>query len=71
MTRLLNKEQISQWQRSEVTEVLREVINERMDGIMGSIVESSDPSYDLMMKGMIRAFREVLAWEPEITESDK
>ena len=70
MTKQLNKEQVNQWQRSEVTEVLREVVAERMDNLMGAIVESSDSTYDARLKGMIQAFREILAWEPEFTESE-
>ena len=70
MTKQLNKEQVSQWQKNDVTAGLKDAIVERMDGIMGEIVESGDPAYDAMLKGMIRAFREVLVWEPETTESD-
>jgi len=54
-----------EWQNHPVTEVLKEVLNERMDEAMGQIVDSSDAEFDRFLKGMIHAFREMAAWEPE------
>lgn len=70
---MLNKEQVLEWQRNPVTELLKQVLNERMDEAMGQIVDSSDAEFDRFLKGMIHAFREMAAWEPEYDnqEGDK
>ena len=61
------------WQNHPVTKELMLALNVRMDEAMQEIVESGDPEYDRLLKGMIHAFREVNSWEPEnlIMENDR
>ena len=59
-----------EWQENQITRLLKEVIEERIDEAKEKLVNSSDPEFDRVVKGMVLAFREVLDWEPQVEEDE-
>ena len=49
----------------------REVIQERVKDTLENLVPVNDREYDVFMKGMVHAFREVLEWEPQLEEDQE
>ena len=63
----LSKDQWLEWRNSPVTDAVYLAVQNRMDEAKEIIVHSSDPDLDRVMKGMIRAFYEVLDLKPDFT----
>ena len=70
MPRSVNKEQVLEWLSHPVTLLQKEVVAERVSEAKEYIVVSDDPNYDRLIKGMIRAFYEILEWKPELTTEE-
>ena len=66
----LNKEQLLEWQSHPVTRALRTSIFERINDGHIALENSSDGTYDQTIKGIIKGLREVLDWQPEVTEEE-
>lgn len=47
--------------------MIRERIQEALENLA---IVSNERDYDVFMKGMVRAFREVLEWVPETVEEE-
>lgn len=63
---MVNKEHLQEWRDHPITEMLVEVIKERIGEGLEALAASDDPDLDRKIKGMIHGFREVLEWEPEV-----
>lgn len=69
---VVRQEQWVEWKSHPVTLALKEAINQRILEATDQIVSgpSNDRDFDQFMKGMVRAFNEVLVAEPEIILDD-
>lgn len=47
------------------------MVAERVNEAKDHIVISDDPDYDRLIKGMIRAFYEILEWKPELIDDEE
>jgi len=61
----ISKEMWVEWKNHPVTKVRNQAINQRITDCQEEILKSENPDYDKMVKGMVRAFREVLEVELE------
>lgn len=68
---MLNKSLLREWASHPVTENLREVIKERIEEGLEELLNSRDPDYCNAIRGLVKAYREILEWEPEIQENEK
>ena len=66
-----NKELLLEWKSHPVTQELRKAIEERVKSAFEELLISVDPDYDNRVKGLTRAYQEILEWEPEIEEKDE
>ena len=66
----LNKEQLLEWLSHPVTRALKASIYERIDEGHIRILHSTDPMFDQTAKGIILGLKEVLDWQPEVTEEE-
>lgn len=53
-----------------MTQEQQKVIHDRVVEIAEEILTSRDSDYDLFLKGMVRAFREILDWDPEVIDEE-
>lgn len=67
----MNKSQFSEWKSHPVTEALNNAVDDRINELKERLVNSFDPEEDRFLKGMIRAFREILQIEPEDLGEDE
>ena len=66
----MTRQQVREWLDNPVTQMLREVMKERIEEAKEVLVYSDDPSLDPVIKGMARGFEEVLEWEPEVVDAE-
>jgi hypothetical protein len=66
----MRKEQWLEWRDHPVTLVLKDVVKERIAESTSQVLNSNDPEFDRVLKGIVRAYNELLDWEPEITEEE-
>ena len=64
------REQLQSWQENQVTQEQSKVIQDRIVEVAEEILTSRDGQYDLYLKGMVRAFREILDWDPEVVDEE-
>lgn len=58
-----------EWRENPVTAALKEAVRERIEDAREQLADPfADPKYDLVLKGMIRAFNEVLEAKPDLIE---
>lgn len=56
----VNQELFREWRSHPVTEALMASLKERIEEGKLQIVNSNDPEYDRIVKGMVRAYQDVL-----------
>lgn len=64
------KERLLEWRESQVTQEQSKWMMARVVDLAEEILASHDSSEDLYRKGMVRAFREVLDWDPEVVDEE-
>ena len=58
-----------EWRESPVTRALKEAVLERIKDAKDQLADPfTDPKFDLVLKGMIRAFNEVLEAKPDLID---
>jgi len=67
----VKKEQWEEWRNHPVTQVLEETIRQRVEEAKEVLVQSSDPDFDRLVKGMVRAFYEIQEWKPNLIENEE
>lgn len=67
---MMLREQLESWKAHLVTQEQSKVIQDRVVEIAEEILTSREAEYDLFLKGMVRAFREVLDWDPEVIDEE-
>ena len=68
----MQKEKLQEWLQSPVTVLQKEVIRERVVEALENLAHANNErDYDLFMKGMVFAYREILDWTPETEEEYK
>ena len=56
----MNREQFLEWKENKVTQAVMLAVVNRVELAKEELVASDNPAYDQFVRGMIRAFREVL-----------
>ena len=56
----VTQEMFREWERNSVTKEFKEAIAARIEEAKMQLVNSDDPEFDRLVKGMIRAYWEVL-----------
>ena len=65
----VNKQQWLEWRENPVTRALKESVTERIEEAKDQLSDPyADPKFDLVLKGMIRAFNEVLEAKPDLID---
>ena len=68
----MQREKLQEWLQSPVTVLQKEVIRERVVEALENLAgANNERDYDLFMKGMVFAYREILEWAPETEEEYK
>ena len=67
---MLKNEKWREWQVHPVTVALGEALRQRINDAKDQLVGSGDRDYDLILKGMIRAFTQVLHIEPDFLDEE-
>jgi hypothetical protein len=67
----MQKEKLLEWLQNPITLLQKEVMQERvMDALENLARATNERDYDVFMKGMVFAYREILDWTPETTEEE-
>lgn len=64
------KEKLLEWQESPVTAEQRKAIQTRIEEAKEELLNNWDDDQSAFIKGMVRAFREILEWAPEVIEDE-
>ena len=62
------KEKLIEWRENPVTAEQRKVIQERIEEAKEELLNNWSETECALIRGMVRAFREVLEWAPEVDE---
>ena len=66
----VTKEEWLEWKNHPVTIAQNSAVRDRIEEATEQILGSFDPDFDRFLKGMVRAFNEVLEAKPDIIEED-
>lgn len=67
---VLTAEQVRRWTEDPITQLLYEVLKERIDEAKEILVLSDDPDADRRIKGMVVGYEDVLEWQPEVVDAE-
>ena len=56
----VTQEMFKEWERNSVTKLFKEAVQGRIEDAKMQLVNSDDPEFDRLVKGMVRAYWEVL-----------
>ena len=56
----VTQEMFKEWERNRVTKLFKEAIAVRIEEAKMQLINSDDPEFDRLVKGMVRAYWEVL-----------
>ena len=64
--------EFKEWkERNKVTLAVQDTIRERVENLKNQLVSSTDRDFDMIVKGMIRAYNDMLDIEPDMTDEEE
>lgn len=64
------REKLQEWHLNPITGLQKEVVRERIEDLKADLLNPNEREYDVFLRGMARAFQEILDWEPDIPEEE-
>ena len=66
----MQREKLQEWLLNPVTALQKEVLRERILEALENLANNNEREFDVFVKGMVHAYREILEWVPQIEEDD-
>ena len=66
----MQREKLQEWLLNPVTALQKEVLRERILEALENLANNNEREFDVFVKGMVHAYREILEWVQQIEEDD-